>query len=67
MLLFMVQITTFTLELFLFLAVFDSEVVSSIFESMITKFGCCNFLLILIKPPNPLAYGMQKTLLSKLL
>lgn len=66
MLLFVEQIATFTLELYLFLAVFDSKVVSSIFGSMITKSGCCNFLLILIKSLIPLAYGLQKTLLSEL-
>ena len=66
MLLFVVQIATFTLELYLFLDVFNSEVVSAIFGSVLTKFGLYDFLLILIKP-IPLAYGMQKVLQSKLL
>lgn len=66
MLLFVVQIATFTLELYLFLDVFNSEAVSSNFGSLLTKFGLYNFLLILIKP-IPLAYGMQETLQSRLL
>jgi len=66
MLLFVVQIATFTLEMYRFLDVFNTEVLSSIFGSVLTKVGLYNFLFILIWP-IPLACGIQKTLQSKLL
>jgi len=48
MLLFVVQIATFTLEMYRFLDVFNTEVLSSIFGSVLTKVGLYNFLFILI-------------------